>query len=69
MNAMASELLVLYASQTGNAEFIAKNVHGQAVERGYKSTCLTMDDHEKVGLIVRFFFSPFRHLKPFFTIL
>lgn len=48
----AHALLVLYASQTGNAEYIAKNIHQQAQERGFESACLAMDEHEKVGIMM-----------------
>lgn len=44
----ASGLTVLYASQTGNAEWIAKNVNDEARERGFKSTCYVLDEHEKM---------------------
>ena len=39
----ADRLLVLYASQTGNSEWIAKNIDEQARERGFASRCLSMD--------------------------
>lgn len=39
----SDHLLVLYASQTGNAEWIAKNIDDQAKERGFESRCLSMD--------------------------
>ena len=52
MTTLADHVLVLYASQTGNAEYIAKNVDAQAKERGFVSTCFMLDDYEKVAALV-----------------
>ncbi|KAI9011275.1 hypothetical protein BC832DRAFT_519732, partial [Gaertneriomyces semiglobifer] len=41
---------VLYASQTGNAEWIAKHIHEEALARGYASTCHSLDDHADANL-------------------
>eukprot|EP00842_Homolaphlyctis_polyrhiza_P004271 jgi/Hompol1/4845/HPOL_004002-RA len=41
-------LTVLYASQTGNAESIAKHIHEEALLRGFDSSCFVADDVEKV---------------------
>lgn len=48
MTELASRFTVLWASQTGNAEWIAKNIHSEAVERGYVGDCYPMDQYEKV---------------------
>ncbi|KAI8093114.1 uncharacterized protein BX664DRAFT_357588 [Halteromyces radiatus] len=44
---LAESYLILWASQTGSAEWIAKNIHSEAAQRGYKGTCVLMDDYEK----------------------
>ncbi|KAJ3188746.1 hypothetical protein HDU85_004460 [Gaertneriomyces sp. JEL0708] len=46
----AEAIAVLYASQTGNAEWIAKHIHEEALARGYASTCHTLDDHADANL-------------------
>ncbi|KAJ3146680.1 hypothetical protein HDU86_008424 [Geranomyces michiganensis] len=46
----AASLAVLYASQTGNAEWIAKHIHEEALARGIKSACHVLDDHAKADL-------------------
>ena len=43
-----SKFVILYASQTGNAEWIAKNIHQEALERGFDSSCHVMEELEKV---------------------
>ncbi|KAI8373390.1 hypothetical protein EDC96DRAFT_605898 [Choanephora cucurbitarum] len=48
MSDLASEYLILWASQTGNAEWIAKNIHTEALKKGYKGQCLVMDDYTTV---------------------
>lgn len=53
MTDLAKEYLVLWASQTGNAEWIAKNIHTEATKKGYTGQCFVMDDFA----IVSFFFS------------
>ncbi|KAJ3281618.1 hypothetical protein HK104_011363 [Borealophlyctis nickersoniae] len=46
----ASQLVVLYASQTGNAEWMAKHVHEEALAKGFSSECFVLDDFSKVDL-------------------
>ncbi|KAJ3038773.1 hypothetical protein HDV00_000348 [Rhizophlyctis rosea] len=46
----AHQLVVLYASQTGNAEWIAKHIHEEALARGFQSQCYVLDDFTKVDL-------------------
>lgn len=41
--AKASSMLVLFASQTGNSEYIAKNINDEAKKRGFISKCMMMD--------------------------
>jgi sulfite reductase alpha subunit-like flavoprotein len=46
---MAGQVLVLYGSQTGNAEDIAKGVVAEAARRGYTDVQLApMNEYEKV---------------------
>ncbi|KAJ3093135.1 hypothetical protein HK102_007974 [Quaeritorhiza haematococci] len=45
---IADSLVVLYASQTGNAEFIAKHIHEEALQHGFSSECHILDDYAKV---------------------
>ncbi|KXS18268.1 riboflavin synthase domain-like protein [Gonapodya prolifera JEL478] len=45
---LAKSLVILYASQTGNAEFIARHINTEAVERGYSSNVFVCDDYGKV---------------------
>ncbi|KAJ3137914.1 hypothetical protein HK101_003800 [Irineochytrium annulatum] len=47
---LPSSVLVLYASQTGNAESIATHIASEAGSRGYDSRCFKLDDHEKADL-------------------
>ncbi|KAI8060825.1 hypothetical protein BC940DRAFT_311187 [Gongronella butleri] len=47
MTMVADSYLVLWASQTGNAEWIAKNIHTEAKKRGYKGECHLMNEYEK----------------------
>lgn len=47
---VAESYLILWASQTGSAEWIAKNIHTEATQRGYKGTCVLMNDYEQVSL-------------------
>ncbi|KAL9546228.1 hypothetical protein MBANPS3_006765 [Mucor bainieri] len=54
---LASEYLILWASQTGNAEWIAKNIHTEAGKKGYKGECFVMDEFavaplQKAGVII-----------------
>ncbi|KAI8337284.1 hypothetical protein BC941DRAFT_397347 [Chlamydoabsidia padenii] len=44
---VAESYLILWASQTGSAEWIAKNIHTEATQRGYKGTCVLMNDYEQ----------------------
>lgn len=46
----AGTLAILYASQTGNAEWIAKHIHEEALARGFTSTCHALDEHAKANL-------------------
>ena len=55
MGDKASSYTILWASQTGNAEWIAKNIDSEAKERGYVGECLPMDVYESVSL----FYLPF----------
>ncbi|KAI8380043.1 hypothetical protein BD560DRAFT_347632 [Blakeslea trispora] len=48
MTELSSEYLILWASQTGNAEWIAKNIHTEALKKGYRGQCLVMDDYTTV---------------------
>ncbi|KAI8639847.1 hypothetical protein BD408DRAFT_370910 [Parasitella parasitica] len=57
MTDLAAEYLVLWASQTGNAEWIAKNIHTEAGKKGYKGECFVMDEFDlaplqKAGIII-----------------
>ncbi|KAJ3011567.1 UNVERIFIED_CONTAM: hypothetical protein HDU68_001628 [Siphonaria sp. JEL0065] len=45
---LASTVQVLYGSQTGNAESIAKHLHEEAISRGFDSRVAVLDDYEKV---------------------
>ncbi|KAI9346626.1 hypothetical protein BDR26DRAFT_855855 [Obelidium mucronatum] len=45
---LAATLQVLYGSQTGNAESIAKHLHEEAISRGYDSRVAVLDDYEQV---------------------
>lgn len=42
------KFLIFYASQQGNAEYIAKSIFQQATERGFHCDCLVMDDYAKI---------------------
>ncbi|KAI7825755.1 flavoprotein-like protein [Gamsiella multidivaricata] len=44
----ADHLTVFFASQTGNAESISRNIHEQAQERGFKSAHFALNDFAKV---------------------
>ncbi|KAF9181546.1 hypothetical protein BGZ51_005384 [Haplosporangium sp. Z 767] len=44
----ADHLTVLFASQTGNAESISRNIHEQAEERGFKSAHFVLNDFAKI---------------------
>jgi methionine synthase reductase len=44
----SSRFVILYASQTGNAEWIAKNIHQEALERGFANECHVMEELDKV---------------------
>ena len=43
--AMKSEqLLILFGSQTGNAEWISKHIYSESLERGYKAQVMCLND-------------------------
>ncbi|KAF9432517.1 hypothetical protein BGZ76_010682 [Entomortierella beljakovae] len=44
----ADHLTVMFASQTGNAESISRNIHEQAQERGFKSSHFVLNDFAKI---------------------
>ncbi|KAF9365625.1 hypothetical protein BGX34_009247 [Mortierella sp. NVP85] len=44
----ADHLTVFFASQTGNAESISRNIHEQAQERGFRSSHYVLNDFAKV---------------------
>lgn len=44
MSDLATDYIVLWASQTGNAEWIAKNIHTEAGKKGYTGQCFVMND-------------------------
>ncbi|PKK72650.1 hypothetical protein RhiirC2_679852 [Rhizophagus irregularis] len=46
----SSRFVILYASQTGNAEWIAKNIHQEASERGFVNECYVMEEIDKFDL-------------------
>ncbi|GBB97300.1 hypothetical protein RclHR1_02960013 [Rhizophagus clarus] len=46
----SSRFVILYASQTGNAEWIAKNIHQEASERGFVNECHVMEELDKFDL-------------------
>lgn len=50
MSELAKEYLILWASQTGNAEWIAKNIHTEAGKKEYTGTCHVMDDYTIVRM-------------------
>ena len=54
MAALAADYLVLWASQTGNAEWIAKNIHTEATKKGYTGSCFVMDDFALVSKVLFF---------------
>ncbi|KAJ3007361.1 hypothetical protein HKX48_009183 [Thoreauomyces humboldtii] len=49
----AESIAVLYASQTGNAEWMAQHIHEEALARGIHSTCHVLDEHAKANLTTR----------------
>jgi sulfite reductase alpha subunit-like flavoprotein len=48
MTEKAPAYAILWASQTGNAEWIAKNIHKEAETRGFKGECFVMNEYELV---------------------
>ena len=44
MDAKAKQVLILYGSQTGNAEWIARHIFSESQERGYTSVIMTLDE-------------------------
>jgi methionine synthase reductase len=49
MSDKAPAYAILWASQTGNAEWIAKNIHKEAQSRGYTGECFVMNEFELVS--------------------
>lgn len=49
----SDDFVIFYASQTGNAEWIAKNILQEARERGFQGEVYVMNDHEKVRAVMR----------------
>src|SRR5689334_4233900 len=43
-------LLILFGSQTGSAEGLARNAAGEAARRGFAPQVLALNDHEKARL-------------------
>lgn len=57
MTEKAPAYAILWASQTGNAEWIAKNIHKEAETRGFKGECFVMNEYElanmdKTGVLI-----------------
>jgi methionine synthase reductase len=50
MSDKASSYAILWASQTGNAEWIAKAIHKEAQSRGFTGECFVMNEFELVSL-------------------
>jgi methionine synthase reductase len=50
-----SKFVILYASQTGNAEWISKSIHQEALERGFGNECYVMEELDKVHNFFFFF--------------
>lgn len=48
MTEKAPKYAILWASQTGNAEWIAKNIHKEAQARGFTGECFVMNEFELV---------------------
>ncbi|KAJ2850771.1 hypothetical protein IWW36_001666 [Coemansia brasiliensis] len=46
-NYIDSQVAILYASQTGNAESISYNIYEDAVKRGFSASWHVLDDYEK----------------------
>lgn len=44
----SGRFIIFYAPQTGNAQWIAKNIHKEALGRGFSNECFVCDDYEKV---------------------
>ncbi|CAG8594955.1 7559_t:CDS:2, partial [Scutellospora calospora] len=44
----SQNFVILYASQTGNVEWIANNIHEESIKRGFTSECYILDDYDKV---------------------
>ncbi|KAI7869119.1 hypothetical protein BDF14DRAFT_1785040 [Spinellus fusiger] len=47
---LAPSYVILWGSQTGNAEWIAKSIHLEAKQRGYRGVCVVMNEWEKADL-------------------
>ncbi|ORZ01391.1 hypothetical protein BCR43DRAFT_522243 [Syncephalastrum racemosum] len=50
MTDLAETYTILWASQTGSAEWIAKNIDSEAKQRGYQGVCHPFEEYEKAGL-------------------
>ncbi len=48
MTQLAERTVILYASQTGNAEQIAKHLTSEAALKGIEAVCFPMDEYSKV---------------------
>ena len=46
----SKELFILYGSQTGNSEFIAKELHAKCVESQIPSVCRTLNEVKSLVL-------------------
>lgn len=44
MSTDKTDIFILYGSQTGNAEFIAKELHGKCLENNLPAQCLRLND-------------------------
>jgi flavodoxin len=49
MSDKAPGYAILWASQTGNAEWIAKAIHKEAQTRGFTGECFVMNEFELVS--------------------
>ncbi len=47
---LKTEYYVLYGSQTGNSESIARDFHTKLQEHGVPSSCLTLNESKKISL-------------------
>ncbi|ORX90107.1 riboflavin synthase domain-like protein [Basidiobolus meristosporus CBS 931.73] len=49
-NELSDKVTVVFASQTGNAESIARNICDEAIARNFSSKCMVADDLDKAAL-------------------